>query len=231
MIQAKVAHRSASREGGPSIAQNELRLASHPCSSSAIAAAAKVAGWQAVVVIISFQNLRSDTDEESERSACEALARPALFPQFHGCEGVAIQLHTPRMPTPKSRVYVIRSLAAPSRYYTGVTSHVRSRLADHNAGRCAHTASGRPWALDFVAMFADEGRAVKFERYLKTVRPRLTFILVNHVPDARFGQHCDGMTVLLQGSFDLMHAREAVGRAVPEPRDSAGCAPVKALRF
>jgi len=50
----------------------------------------------------------------------------------------------------------------------------------------------------------------------------LKFILVDNVPDARFGQHRDGMTVLLQDDTHLMHAGQAIRRAVPEPGDSSG---------
>jgi len=65
-------------------------------------------------------------------------------------------------------VYVLKNLANPPRYYTGLTSELRSRLAEHNAGKCIATASGRPWQLDVVLKFADERRAVAFERYLKS---------------------------------------------------------------
>ena len=65
-------------------------------------------------------------------------------------------------------VYVLRSQSAPNRYYTGVTSDVDARLADHNAGRCRHTADGRPWQMDVVIEFSDEQRALTFERYLKS---------------------------------------------------------------
>ena len=71
-------------------------------------------------------------------------------------------------PGPKRFVYLLRSEATPGRYYTGVTAQLTSRLADHNAGRCEHTANGRPWMLDVVIAFADETRAVAFERYLKS---------------------------------------------------------------
>ena len=54
------------------------------------------------------------------------------------------------------------------RYYTGVTEDVASRLAAHNAGRCTHTADGRPWEIDIVVEFVDETRALKLERYLKS---------------------------------------------------------------
>ena len=69
---------------------------------------------------------------------------------------------------PKTIVYVLRSILPPIRYYTGVTSDVHARLEDHNAGRCAHTSEGRPWQLDVVVRFADERRALRFERYLKS---------------------------------------------------------------
>jgi predicted GIY-YIG superfamily endonuclease len=69
---------------------------------------------------------------------------------------------------PKSTVYVLKSIEPPTRYYTGVTSDVAARLEAHNAGRCSHTAAGRPWQLDMTIQFADESRALKFERYLKS---------------------------------------------------------------
>jgi hypothetical protein len=37
-----------------------------------------------------------------------------------------------------------------------------------NQGRCVHTAKYRPWTVDGVIEFADERRAVAFERYLKS---------------------------------------------------------------
>lgn len=72
------------------------------------------------------------------------------------------------MPNSKSQVYVLKSASDPLRYYTGSTSDRSSRLAAHNAGRCRHTAGGRPWNIDLVIEFADEERAVRFERYLKS---------------------------------------------------------------
>ena len=68
----------------------------------------------------------------------------------------------------KRFVYVLRNAAAPPRYYTGLTSEARRRLAEHNAGDCTHTAKYRPWSLDVVVEFSDERRAVDFERYLKS---------------------------------------------------------------
>lgn len=68
----------------------------------------------------------------------------------------------------KRFVYILKSDTQPARYYTGVTSDVAARLLSHNEARCRHTATGRPWHLDVVVEFSDEGRAVAFERYLKS---------------------------------------------------------------
>ena len=68
----------------------------------------------------------------------------------------------------KRFVYVLKNGAVPPRYYTGLTSDVATRHAEHNAGSCIHTAKYRPWSIDLIIEFADEGRAVGFERYLKS---------------------------------------------------------------
>jgi putative endonuclease len=68
----------------------------------------------------------------------------------------------------KRFVYVLRNHESPPQYYTGVTSDVTRRCAEHNAGSCIHTAKHRPWSVDVVIEFADERRALTFERYLKS---------------------------------------------------------------
>ena len=65
-------------------------------------------------------------------------------------------------------VYVLKNERDPPSYYSGLTSNLRARLDAHNAGRCRHTASGRPWHVDVIVKFADEARAVAFEHYLKS---------------------------------------------------------------
>ena len=65
-------------------------------------------------------------------------------------------------------VYVLKNDWHPPRYYTGLTSDPVARLAGHNQGDSLHTSTGRPWHVDVVIEFADEARAVKFERYLKS---------------------------------------------------------------
>ena len=68
----------------------------------------------------------------------------------------------------KRIVYVLKSDAANGRYYTGLTSELAARLDAHNTGRVPHTANGKPWIIDVVVEFADERRAVAFEKYLKS---------------------------------------------------------------
>jgi predicted GIY-YIG superfamily endonuclease len=63
---------------------------------------------------------------------------------------------------------MLKNGAVPRRYYTGLTSDVASRCAEHNTGSCTHTAKYRPWSVDVVVEFADERRALAFERYLKS---------------------------------------------------------------
>ena len=53
-------------------------------------------------------------------------------------------------------------------FYVGRTSDIHARLADHNAGRCPHTARYRPWHLHVTVELPDEGRAIAFERCLKS---------------------------------------------------------------
>lgn len=65
-------------------------------------------------------------------------------------------------------VYILQSENDPTRYYTGLTSNVRLRLAEHNGGRSRHTANGRPWKVIVVVAFANEQRAIEFEKYLKS---------------------------------------------------------------
>jgi predicted GIY-YIG superfamily endonuclease len=68
----------------------------------------------------------------------------------------------------KRFVYGLRSTTESNRFYTGVTSDVVARLEWHNAGRCHHTAKHRPWELVVAMEFANEDRALAFERYLKS---------------------------------------------------------------
>lgn len=65
-------------------------------------------------------------------------------------------------------VYVLRSVAEPSRWYVGVTSDVSSRLRAHNAGLSPHTSHARPWKVVVSIEFEEEPAALAFEKYLKS---------------------------------------------------------------
>jgi predicted GIY-YIG superfamily endonuclease len=68
----------------------------------------------------------------------------------------------------KRLVYVMKNTDDSPRFYVGLTADVNARLEDHNAGRCPHTASHRPWQLHVVLEFSDQRTAIRFERYLKS---------------------------------------------------------------
>ena len=64
--------------------------------------------------------------------------------------------------------YRLRSLSFPRQSYIGSTSDLKRRLAEHNSGKCYHTAKFMPWEVDFYCAFTTEVKAQAFERYLKT---------------------------------------------------------------
>ena len=72
------------------------------------------------------------------------------------------------MPEDRRLVYILKSASPQAHYYIGLTHDVPARLADHNAGRCPHTARYRPWYLHATIELPDEQRAIAFERYLKS---------------------------------------------------------------
>jgi predicted GIY-YIG superfamily endonuclease len=68
----------------------------------------------------------------------------------------------------KRFVYVLKSADPKPHFYIGLTSDVLARLADHNAGRCPHTARYRPRQMHVIIEHPKEQQAVAFERYLKS---------------------------------------------------------------
>ncbi|MBL27774.1 MAG: excinuclease ABC subunit C [Rhodospirillaceae bacterium] len=65
-------------------------------------------------------------------------------------------------------VYLLESSAYPGQRYVGVTSDLRKRLAEHNAGKSPHTSKYAPWLLVTYIGFSDNQKAEAFERYLKS---------------------------------------------------------------
>ena len=65
-------------------------------------------------------------------------------------------------------VYLIQSNARPDRHYVGRTADLPGRLASHNAGESPQTCKYRPWRVVVSVAFANEAKAVEFEKYLKS---------------------------------------------------------------
>jgi predicted GIY-YIG superfamily endonuclease len=54
-----------------------------------------------------------------------------------------------------------------SQHYTGVTTDLKARPAEHNRGACIHTSKARPWKIETSIAFRSETKAQAFEKYLK----------------------------------------------------------------
>jgi len=65
-------------------------------------------------------------------------------------------------------VYILQSLATEENFHSGITDDLGARLLKHNAGGVTHTAKFRPWRIKSYIAFADEARAIAFERYLRS---------------------------------------------------------------
>lgn len=65
-------------------------------------------------------------------------------------------------------VYILHSTASPEQEYVGATANLKQRVADHNAGKSAHTAKFIPWKLVWYCAFSDKYKALAFEKYLKS---------------------------------------------------------------
>ena len=65
-------------------------------------------------------------------------------------------------------VYVLQSDVDPSRFYTGCTNDLRTRLIRHNQGEVPHTSKWKPWRIKTYIALSDRERARSFERYLKS---------------------------------------------------------------
>jgi putative endonuclease len=65
-------------------------------------------------------------------------------------------------------VYLIESLSAEDKRYMGMTTDLKQRIEQHNAGRSSHTSKFKPWKLTTYVAFTDRAKAEAFERYLKS---------------------------------------------------------------
>lgn len=67
----------------------------------------------------------------------------------------------------KGYVYILKSISFPSKTYIGVTTNLRRRLTQHNAGNSQFTMRFIPWRLHTYIAFSDLRKAKCFEKYLK----------------------------------------------------------------
>jgi len=65
-------------------------------------------------------------------------------------------------------VYILESEQDPKHWYVGVTSNLKRRLAEHNAGDSFHTNKFKPWKIKNYITFRDRKGAEQFEQYLKS---------------------------------------------------------------
>ena len=65
-------------------------------------------------------------------------------------------------------VYMLQSIKCPEHYYVGMTEDLPARLKVHNACNVPHTAKFAPWRVETAVAFRDKGKAIAFERYLKS---------------------------------------------------------------
>jgi hypothetical protein len=52
-------------------------------------------------------------------------------------------------------VYLIESFSAKGQRYVGMTTDLKQRLLEHNAGKSPHTSTFRPWRLTTYIAFAE----------------------------------------------------------------------------
>jgi predicted GIY-YIG superfamily endonuclease len=65
-------------------------------------------------------------------------------------------------------VYTLQSRSHSDQIYTGQTGNLQNRLKDHDAVKVPHASKFRPWVIRSATAFKDKGRALAFERYLKS---------------------------------------------------------------
>jgi len=50
-------------------------------------------------------------------------------------------------------VYILVDTTDSTRHYTGLTGDLERRLADHNSGKCSHTAKYGRWRIETAVAF------------------------------------------------------------------------------
>ncbi|MHB0766927.1 GIY-YIG nuclease family protein [Bradyrhizobium sp. 5.13L] len=65
-------------------------------------------------------------------------------------------------------VCLLESEAIAGQRYIGLTTDIKQRLQDHNAGKLLHTSKYGPWRMVTYVAFSDLEKARAFECYLKS---------------------------------------------------------------
>ena len=73
-------------------------------------------------------------------------------------------------------VYLIQSVSAEGERYLGMTTDLKERLKEHNAGKSFHTSKFKPWKLTTYIAFSERAKAEAFERYLKSGQATLSLV-------------------------------------------------------
>ena len=76
------------------------------------------------------------------------------------------------MPNKFYYVYIIQSEFDQTKFYTGFTENLESRLKAHNSGQCQHTRKHKPGRIKTAVAFTDRQKAIDSEIYLKTASGR-----------------------------------------------------------
>jgi predicted GIY-YIG superfamily endonuclease len=66
------------------------------------------------------------------------------------------------------KVYILKSLVAISKFYSGMTADLDRRLGEHNSGKCQSTSAHSPWIIFHTETFPDRAKARAREKYFKS---------------------------------------------------------------
>ena len=67
--------------------------------------------------------------------------------------------------------YILKSKRDNS-YYIGYTQNLNKRISEHNSGKSKSTKSRRPYELIYRKGYETRSEAVRYERYLKSLKKR-----------------------------------------------------------
>lgn len=65
-------------------------------------------------------------------------------------------------------VYLLQNISQPRKRYVGLTTDLKKRLKEHNAGKSPHTSKFIPCRMVVAIRFADDQKGDAFESYLKS---------------------------------------------------------------